>query len=75
MQEILQKENLNKTADFVNVGPGKYELKDTFSQNKNKGPGWGKSQIQRFKEDIGSTTLGPGIYNVNKKLVPKYKQN
>jgi hypothetical protein len=39
----MDKENLNKTADIIGVGPGKYEVQDTFSQNKNKGPAWAKS--------------------------------
>lgn len=51
LQDINEKENLNKTTDGVGMGPGKYDVKDTFSINKNKGPSWAKSQIQRFKEE------------------------
>jgi hypothetical protein len=42
-QDTNEKENLNKTADLIGVGPGKYDVKDTFSINKNKGPSWAKS--------------------------------
>ena len=34
-------------SDNKQVGPGQYNIKDTFDTNKNKGPAWGKGKSKR----------------------------
>ncbi|CAD8200755.1 unnamed protein product [Paramecium octaurelia] len=58
------------------VGPGKYEIKDTFEQNRNKGPCWHKSKIPRFDPSISkdmNQKVGPGSYNYSNSITPIYK--
>ena len=34
-------------TDDKQVGPGQYQIKDTFENNKNKGAAWGKGKSKR----------------------------
>ncbi|CAD8107172.1 unnamed protein product [Paramecium primaurelia] len=58
------------------VGPGKYQIKDTFEQNKNKGVCWHKSKIPRLEPLISkdrNQSVGPGSYDCNRSITPIYK--
>ncbi|CAD8115525.1 unnamed protein product [Paramecium sonneborni] len=59
------------------VGPGKYQIKDTFEYNKNKGTCWHKSKSPRLAPSLQdkNLSLGPGSYDSNRSITPLYKLN
>ncbi|CAD8103197.1 unnamed protein product [Paramecium sonneborni] len=60
------------------VGPGQYEVKDAFEQNKYKGNFWHKSKVQRLEPTISKEKelmVGPGTYDPNASVVPLHKLN
>ena len=40
-----------------------------------KGCGWSKNNNPRFKNLNMDIITGPGAYNINKELIPRYKYN
>ncbi|CAD8120023.1 unnamed protein product [Paramecium sonneborni] len=59
------------------VGPGKYQIKDTFEYNKNKGTCWHKSKTPRLAPTLQdkNKSIGPGTYDYNGSILPLYKLN
>ena len=54
--------------DTKNIGPGQYQIKDTFESNKNKGAAWGKGKSKRKVNQVQNATnnnVGPGSYDFN----------
>ncbi|CAD8190056.1 unnamed protein product [Paramecium octaurelia] len=60
------------------VGPGQYDVKDAFEQNKYKGSFWHKSKAPRLAPTISKERelmVGPGTYDPNTSVVPLHKLN
>ncbi|CAD8187562.1 unnamed protein product [Paramecium octaurelia] len=60
------------------VGPGQYDLKDAFEQNKYKGSFWHKSKAPRLAPTISKEKelmVGPGTYDPSAIVVPLHKLN
>ncbi|CAD8106123.1 unnamed protein product [Paramecium sonneborni] len=60
------------------VGPGQYDVKDAFEQNKYKGSFWHKSKAPRLAPTISKEKelmVGPGTYDPNASVVPLHKLN
>ncbi|KAM3128072.1 hypothetical protein pb186bvf_019835 [Paramecium bursaria] len=60
------------------VGPGQYQLKDTFDANKKKGPTWFKSKVSRLAPAVPKDKelqVGPGAYDHEGQIIPIYKLN
>ncbi len=48
----------------MQVGPGSYNLKDTFEIKKNKNViGWDKNKVKRFSESNANKNVGPATYD------------
>ena len=72
---ITNKDNdleLNKNPEVIYsgikqdvIGPGQYDLKDTFTINSNKGSTWHKSKVTRSNASVSKEKLivGPGTYD------------
>ncbi|CAD8090677.1 unnamed protein product [Paramecium sonneborni] len=57
------------------VGPGQYQLRDTFDNNKNKGPSWHKSRVPKLVPPSREQIVGPGAYDHENSIIPLYKLN
>lgn len=74
---LLNKNPLLEVQQFV--GPGYYEVKDSFVAPGQKGVNWGKSAAKRFSQTTTgvkvptSNNVGPGSYEINSKGTPLYK--
>ncbi|CAD8179473.1 unnamed protein product [Paramecium pentaurelia] len=74
---------LNKSPEEIltglkndSVGPGQYDLKDLFEQNKNRGFNWHKSKQPKLAPVVSKEKqqlVGPGNYEIPEVNQPLYK--